>query len=349
MAAAPHLDHPAPAAAPVAPFAVVVMNLGGPDSLDDVEPYLRRLFGDPDVIQFPALLRPLQPLFARAVARRRAEMSRENYRLIGGRSPIAAESSAQVAAVTAELERRGLRARPYVAMAAWHPLSEEAVRDMHADGVTRAVALPLYPHYSRTTTGSSWRLLTRAAARAACAGDGALELELVARYPDAPGYLEAVTERVSEAIATLPPEHRNRAPVIFSAHGLPEKYIVRGDPYLDEIRLTVAEVVRRLGLEARARLAFQSRVGRMRWLGPQTEEVLHELGTAGETAVVVVPVAFTGEHIETLQEIDILFREHAARVGIVSFARARTVGCHPAFVSALADLVEAAARARGWA
>src|SRR5262249_28218753 len=157
------------------------------------------------------------------------------------------------------------------------------------------------------------------------------------------------TERVRDAIATLPAEHQDRAPVIFSAHGLPEKYIVGGDPYLDEIRVTVAEVVRRLGLSARSRLSFQSRVGRMRWLGPQTEEVLHELGAAGETAVVVVPVAFTGEHIETLQEIDILFREHAARVGIVHFARAGTVGCHPAFVRALADLVETAARGRGWA
>jgi ferrochelatase len=272
-------------------------------------------------------------------------MSRDNYRLIGGRSPIAAESTAQAAAVAAELVRRGLRARPYVAMAAWHPLSDETVRDMRAHGLSRAVAVPLFPHYSRTTTGSSWKALTRAVARSG----GGLDLTLVERYPDAPGYLQAVSDRVAEAIATLPPDHRGSAPVIFSAHGLPEAYIQRGDPYLDDIRVTVSAVVRHLGLGARARLAFQSRVGRMRWLGPQTEEVLHELGAAGVTAVVVVPIAFTGEHIETLQEIDILFRDHAEKAGIVHFGRARTVGCHPAFIGALADLTEAAARARGWA
>jgi ferrochelatase len=332
-----------------APVGVVALNLGGPDSLDAVEPYLRRLFSDPDVIQFPAPLRPLQPLFARAVARRRAALSRENYRLIGGRSPIAAESSAQAAAVAAELGRRGLRVRPFVAMAAWHPFSEEAVRDMRASGVGRAVALPLYPHYSRTTTGSSWRLLTRAAARAATgSAGGKIDLALVDHYPDAPGYIEAVAARVGEAIETLPAEHRATAPVIFSAHGLPESYIRRGDPYLDDVRVTVAAVVRQLGLGARASLAFQSRVGRMRWLGPQTEEVLKEMGAEGTRAVVVVPIAFTGEHIETLQEIDILFKEHAEKAGIVHFARARTVGCHPAFIRALADLAEAAARARGW-
>lgn len=327
------------------PLGIVLLNLGGPDSLEAVQPYLRRLFGDPDVIQFPAPLRPLQPLFARTIASRRAAMSRDNYRLIGGRSPIADESAAQAAAVAAELGRRGLPARPFVAMACWHPLSEETVREMRAQGVARAVAVPLYPHYSRTTTGSSWRLLRQAVDRAG----GGIELALVERYPDAPSYLEAVAERVSEAIATLPPEHRASAPVIFSAHGLPEAYVRRGDPYLDDIRVTVAAVTRQLGLGGRASLAFQSRVGRMRWLGPQTDDVLRAMGTEGVRAVVVVPIAFTGEHIETLQEIDILFKEHAEKAGIIYFARARTVGCHPAFVRALADLAESAARARGWA
>ena len=137
--------------------------------------------------------------------------------------------------------------------------------------------------------------------------------------------------------------------MLFSAHGLPEAYIKRGDPYLDDIRITVDTVSRRLGLGARARLCFQSRVGRQRWLAPATETVLDELAAAGEKAVVVVPIAFTGEHIETLQEIDILYKQRATSAGIVHFARARTVGCHPAFIAALADLVEATAHARGWA
>ena len=137
--------------------------------------------------------------------------------------------------------------------------------------------------------------------------------------------------------------------MLFSAHGLPEAYIKRGDPYLDDIRTTVEAVTRLLGLGARARLCFQSRVGPQKWLGPTTEAVLDELAAAGTRAVAVVPVAFTGEHIETLQEIDILYKERAHKAGIVHFARARTVGCHPAFITALADLVEATAKERGWA
>jgi len=161
--------------------------------------------------------------------------------------------------------------------------------------------------------------------------------------------VRAVVERVEEAIATLPAEHRATAPVLFSAHGLPESYIKRGDPYLDDIRITVEAVSRRLALGARTRLCFQSRVGPQRWLQPSTDAMLDDLAAAGEKAVVVVPVAFTGEHIETLQEIDILYKERAQKAGIVHFARARTVGCHPAFIAALADLVEATAHARGWA
>jgi ferrochelatase len=326
-----------------APLGLIAMNLGGPDSPDDVEPFLRRLFGDPDVIQL-GWARPLQGLLARMIAKRRAPLSREAYGQIGGRSPIKAETTAQVEAVAAVLAARGIAAVPVVAMAAWHPLADEALEALRARGVTRAVALPLYPHESRTTTGSSLNQLEHARAKR-----GGPEIAAIRRYPAAEGYLQAVVERIEEAAATLPAELRDRAPVVFSAHGLPEVYIRRGDPYLDDIRTTVAAVTDRLGLGARARLCFQSRVGPQRWLGPTTEAMLDEIAAAGETAVVVVPIAFTGEHIETLQEIDILYKDRAQAAGIVHFARARTVGCHPAFIAALADLVEATARAQGWA
>ncbi len=321
---------------------VVALNLGGPDSPEAVEPFLRNLFADPDVIQL-GWLSPLQPLFARMVARRRAPLSREAYAQIGGRSPIREESAAQAAAVAAALTERGVPARPYTAMGCWHPFSDEAVAAMEADGITRAVAVPLFPHHSRSTTGSSFKALDRAL-------DGhRIELARVERYPDAPGYIQAVADRVTEAIATLPADDRDTAPVLFSAHGLPESYIRRGDPYLDDIRITVAAVTRRLGLRARAELAFQSRVGPQKWLSPYTEEALDKIADAGHKAVVVCPVAFTGEHIETLQEIDILYGDRARTRGITHFARARTVGCHPAFIGALADLAADAARARGWA
>ena len=342
---------PAPGGAR-APIGLVVMNLGGPTSLEDVEPFLRRLFGDPDVIQL-GWLSFLQPLLARMIAKRRGPLSRAAYQQIGGRSPIREETTAQANAVAAELARRGLPVKPVVAMAAWHPFADEALGALAELGIERAVALPLYPHESRATTGSSLNQLEHArAARAGANGKGkpgALEIAAIKRYPDAEGYLRAVIARVEEAIATLPAEHRATAPVMFSAHGLPEAYIKRGDPYLDDVRITVETVSRRMQLGARSKLCFQSRVGPQKWLGPTTEAVLDELAAAKTPAVVVVPIAFTGEHIETLQEIDILYKERAQQAGIVHFARARTVGCHPAFISALADLVEATARARGWA
>jgi ferrochelatase len=324
---------------------VVMLNLGGPDSLAAVEPFLRNLFADPDVIQFPPVVRLIQPLFARMVAQRRAPQTRANYELIGGRSPIGEESAAQAQAVAAELDSRGVPAHGLVAMGCWHPFSDEAVAELARLGIRRAVAVPLFPHYSRTTTGSSFLALDRAIVKAG----GGLELARVQGYPAAPGYLDAVVDRIRAATATVPLEDRSRVPVLFSAHGLPEAYIRRGDPYLDEIRTTVAAVSARLALGERSRLCFQSRVGRQRWLDPSTEEALAAVAAEGHRSVVVVPIAFTGEHIETLQEIDILYKEHAEKAGITCFARARTVGTHPAFISALADLTLEAARARGWA
>jgi ferrochelatase len=341
------MDAPAPrvgqpGAGSRAPLGLIALNLGGPDSLDDVRPFLQRLFADPDVIQL-GWMSPLQKLVAWSIARSRAPFSREAYAQIGGRSPILAETTAQVQAVTDLLAARGVPTVPVVAMAAWHPLAHEALAALAARGVGRAIALPLYPQESRTTTWSSLNQIEEARKQ-----HPGLEVAAVERYPDADGYLRAVIERIEDAVRTLPPEHAASAPVVFSAHGLPEDYIRNGDPYLDDIRVTVEAVSRRMQLGARARLCFQSRVGPKRWLGPTTEAVLDELAAAGTPAVVVVPIAFTGEHIETLQEIDILYRERAQKAGITHFARARTVGTHPAFIGALADLAEGAARARGW-
>jgi protoporphyrin/coproporphyrin ferrochelatase len=324
------------------PLGVVLLNLGGPDSPEAVEPFLRNLFADPEVIQL-GWASFLQPLLARMIARRRAPLSRAAYAQIGGRSPIRAESEAQAAAVAQAITGRGVQARPYVAMACWHPFSDEAVAAMRADGVRGAVAVPLFPHHSRTTTGSSFLALDRAAA-----GTG-IEIARVDSYPDAPGYVQALCDCVRDAIAALPAERRTDAPVLFSAHGLPEAYIRRGDRYLDEIRTSFTAVTRALKLGARAQLCFQSRVGRQKWLGPYTEEAIDRVAEAGHTAVVICPLAFTGEHIETLQEIDILYRERASARGIQHFSRARTVGVHPAFIDALATLALEAAQEKGWA
>jgi ferrochelatase len=322
-------------------LAVVALNMGGPDSPAAVEPFLRNLFADPDIIQL-GWARPLQPLLARLIARRRAAFSRAAYAQIGGRSPIREESLAQVQAAAGVMAAAGVVAKPYLAMSYWHPFPTETAAAMQADGITRALLLPLYPHRSRTTTGSAFRTI-----------ESALEAKAIVTariegYATNPGYLDALCDRISEASAQLPESARSTAPVLFSAHGLPEAYVRRGDPYLDDVRSTVAAVTRRLGLESRSQLAFQSRVGRQRWLAPTTEEALDALAATAHQAVVVVPVSFTGEHLETLQEIDILYRERATARGITSFARARAVGCHPAFIAGLAALLISAARARGW-
>jgi ferrochelatase len=320
-------------------LAVVALNMGGPDSPAAVEPFLRNLFADPDIIQL-GWARPVQPLLARLIARRRAPLSRAAYAQIGGRSPIREESMAQVQTVVAAMAAAGVVAKPYLAMSYWHPFPAETAAAMRADGIDRALLLPLYPHRSRTTTGSAFRTI-----ESALAGIATARIE---GYATAPGYIEALCDRISEASGQLPDLERATAPVLFSAHGLPESYIRRGDPYLDQVRATVAAVAQRLALESRSQLAFQSRVGRQRWLAPTTEEALDALAAAGHRAAIVVPVSFTGEHLETLQEIDILYRERAATRGIASFARAQTVGCHPAFIAELAALLISAARARGW-
>jgi ferrochelatase len=325
-------------------LAVVGMNLGGPDSLDAVEPFLENLFRDPDVIHL-GWARPLQSLFARVVSHQRAPLSRRAYEQIGGRSPLFAETTAQVAAVVARLASTGVAAKPYVAMACWHPFSWEAVAAVGRDGLRRAIALPFYPQYSETTTGSSLKALRRAAAARGTAG---IEIAAIRSYPVAEGFVTALADSLVDAIATLPASLRAAAPVLFSAHGLPESYIRQGDPYLDEVRSTVVAVTRRLALGARAQLSFQSRVGRRRWLGPDTEDALDAVAESGATAVVVCPVAFTGEHLETLQELDIVYRQRALARGLKYFARARAVGTHPAFIDALAGLTRDAAAARGW-
>ena len=318
---------------------VVALNFGGPDPLAAVQPFLRNLFADPDVIQL-GWARPVQPLLARFIARRRAAFSRAAYAQIGGRSPIRDESSAQVQAVVRDMAAAGVLARPYLAMSYWHPFPAETAAVMRADGITQALLLPLHPQRSRTTSGSAFRTVEAALAGIATARiDG---------YATAPGYIEALCDRITDALGQLPEMERATAPVLFSAHGLPVDYIRRGDPYLDDIRATVAAVTRRLGLQDRSQLAFQSRVGRRRWLAPSTEEALDAVAAVGHRAVVVVPVSFTGEHLETLQEIDILYRERAAARGIVSFARARAVGYHPAFIAGLAALLISAAHDRGW-
>lgn len=314
--------------------AVVLMNLGGPDRLEDVEPFLFNIFSDPDVIQLP-LGALWQRWLARRIARSRVQESQENYRKIGGRSPILERTREQADLLEARL---GPGFKSYLAMRAWKPTTEEAVDALVADGAHRIVALPLYPHRTRPMAVSSMRELYRVLK----AKGVRLPVHEVCCFPEAPGLLEAWADNVRTTLASVPEERRDRAHVLFSAHGLPQRLIDRGDPYLAQIERTVAGVMARVGPSRPSRLAFQSRATGAKWLEPSTQDALAALARDGVSDVVVVPIAFVTEHVETLFELDLLIRDHAKSVGIEGYWRVPAPNGAPKLIDALAALVHQA-------
>lgn len=313
--------------------AVIAMNLGGPDSPEAVEPFLFNLFSDPHLIQLP-LGFLWQKWLARRIASRRAPESRRNYERIGGRSPILELTLAQARALQAEL---GEGFSVHVAMRYWHPFPEEAVEQVLAEGARRVVALPLYPHRSITTSGTAMHALRRALARRA----PWLPLHEVCCFPEAPGFVQAWADAIREVLDSIPEERRRRAHILFSAHSLPRSIVDDGDPYVAHVEATVREVMARLG-DLPHSLAYQSRATRAKWLEPATEDELARLGRAGAEDVVVVPIAFVTEHVETLFELDILLREPALQAGIRHYHRVRVPYLAPSFISALAEKVRGA-------
>jgi ferrochelatase len=313
---------------------VLLLNLGGPGGAGDVYPFLRNLFSDPKIIELPGG-RLFQPAFARLLAGFRAPRVRGLYALIGGGSPLLPMTKRQAAALAAELSRRGHRdTRVEVVMRYTEPGAAAACRELARAGEKRAIALPLYPQECVATTGSSLSDLEAARDRHA----PGLEIVAIKGYHDHPGYLDAFGARIRETLDALPEGPRAEAVLLFSAHAVPEKLPRRGDPYVDQIRATVAGLLARLGGTNEHRLGFQSRVGPVRWVGPGTDEVIESL--RGRGTVVVVPISFVSDHIETLYEIDLLFGEQARRAGIQRFVRVAALDDSPLFVGALADLAE---------
>jgi len=319
--------------------AVVLFQLGGPDALPAVEPFLYNLFSDPDIIDFPFARLAREPL-ARLVARNRAAKVREHYAEIGGRSPIIELTWRQAAALEQALAPR-LAARVFVAMRYWHPLTEEVVAAIQRDAFEQLVLLPLYPQCSRVTTGSSlkeWRRQWAAAAR------NHLPVTVVERFYDHPLYLDAVVENINRALASFP--GRSGVHLVFSAHGIPLSVIEAGDPYQAETEATMRLVLERGGWPCPARLCYQSKVGPGRWLGPMLQQTLEALRAAGARHVLVVPISFVTEHLETLYEIDHQAREQARGLGFEQFAMMPALDDSPLFIRALADLVFQAAANR---
>ena len=316
-------------------IAVVLMNLGGPESLDAVEPFLRNLFRDPAIIRAPA---PVRHLLACWIARRRGPEAREIYRTLGGGSPLRAETEAQAEALRTALADLGT-VEVAIAMRHWHPMSEAAARTVAAFGPDRVVLLPLYPQFSTTTTASSlaaWNAAAKATGIAAptCA---------VCCYPRAEGLIEAHAALIAPLLDAAAAAGTPR--LLFSAHGLPRSVVARGDPYQWQVEETARRIVARLGRAGLDwRVCYQSKVGPLAWLEPATADEIERAGRE-RVPLVLAPVAFVSEHSETLVELDLTYRALAERAGVPAYRRAPALGTHEAFIRALAGLVRGALEA----
>jgi len=310
--------------------ALVLLNMGGPDSPEAVKPFLYNLFSDRDLIRLPAGAF-LQKPFAKLISHFRSKHVTENYRYIGGSSPLLKWTTLQAEGIAREL---GDDVRPYVAMRYWTPTAEETLKQMAADGVERAVVLSMYPHYTGATTGSSVKDFRRAAKQL----HPTLSYTVIEQWYDWPGYLDALAERINAGLDYFHELVRDQVEILFSAHALPQKFIDRGDPYLEHVIATIKGVMSRVG-ERPWHVGFQSRSGPVRWMEPDTVEVLDRLAKDGKEAVLMVPVSFVSDHIETLYEIDVEYNEHAQKSGIRLFHRAPSLNASPLFLQGMAGLV----------
>lgn len=319
---------------------VLLLNLGGPDQLEDVRPFLFNLFSDPEIIRLPFSW--LQKPLAWFISTSRARKSQENYKTIGGGSPLRRITEEQAQALQDSLRQRGQEAQVYIGMRYWHPFTEEAVARIRRDGIEQLVILPLYPQFSISTSGSSFRLLERLWQE-----DPALnhiDYTVISSWYKRPGYLQAMAQLIAQELDQFPDP--DTVHIFFSAHGVPLSYVEEaGDPYQQEIEDCTALIMQTLDRPNPHTLAYQSRVGPVEWLKPYTEEAIPELAAAGIEEILVVPISFVSEHIETLQEIDIEYRELAEESGIHNFQRVPALNTHPVFINDLADLVVSAIHA----
>ena len=309
---------------------VVLFQLGGPDTPEAIQPFLFNLFCDPDIIDFPLARIGRKPL-AKLISTTRAKKVQHHYAAIGGASPIRRFTEQQARALEQKLTFDGMDARCFVAMRYWHPFTREAVEQLRRAGCDEVVLLPLYPQYSSTTTGSSlneWRRLC----------DNHIPVHSIETFYDHPLYLDALVEKVDEALARFP--ESERAEIVFSAHSVPLSVVERGDPYQHHIEETVKLLMRRGGWRNRHRLCYQSKVGASKWLQPSLHRTIRDLAAEQVSEVCVVPIAFVSDHVETLGEIDHEAREEAAALGIKQFEMTSGLNDSPTFIAALADLVE---------
>ncbi len=317
-------------------IAVVLFQLGGPDSVDAVEPFLYNLFRDPDIFDFPGAFLA-RNLLARRISTSRAKPVIEHYREIGGRSPINELTESQARELERSLRTDGIPASVFVAMRYWKPTTKDAVRAIQEGTFNRIVLLPLYPQFSRATTYSSVNEWKRK-----IAGERIEKIptSLICCYPNHPLYIDALVENVHATLARFQSVDPKDVDLVFSAHGVPVDFITRGDPYQLHIEETVRTTLARGGWLSPHTLCYQSKVGSSKWLEPSLHATIARLAKDGRRNLLVIPIAFVTEHIETLHEINIEAREEATRHGILRFEMVPALNTHPKFIRCLAELVK---------
>lgn len=317
-------------------IAVVLLQLGGPDNLKAVEPFLYNLFCDPDIIDIPGAFL-FRKRLARFISSRRAPKVQELYKRIGGRSPIFKQTKLQANCLLEVLRGKGYNVDVYIAMRYWYPLTSAVVKEIIASKPDKIVLLPLYPHYCKATTGSSvneWKRISK-------------ELHLpniptmvVEKYYDHPLYIDAIVKRIRCALNRVPKNDLSKVQIVFSAHGTPMKFVRDGDPYSHHIRKTYELVVERGQFGLPHMLCFQSKVGPQKWLTPSLTGTIERLGHEGATHLLVVPIAFVTDHIETLSEINIEARDEALKLGVKYYDMMPALLTEELFIECLSDLVE---------
>ncbi len=308
--------------------AVVLFNLGGPDSLEAVKPFLFNLFNDPAIITVP---NPLRWFLAKLISARRAPFARNIYREIGNKSPLLEQTQDQARALQDKLNQSGESDYAcFISMRYWHPFSDETVEKVKAFGPDRIVLLPLYPQYSVTTTGSSLIDWNKKAQKAGLS----VPTQIIRDYPVDKKFIAAHVALIRDKLNGIQNPENYR--LLFSAHGLPKKVIEAGDPYQKQVEQTCAAIIEKLGETGLEYITcYQSRVGPLEWIGPSTE---NEIDRAGEDRknLIIVPVAFVSEHSETLVELDIEYREFAEKAGVMDYVRVPALQCQPDFIDSLA-------------
>jgi len=309
---------------------IVLFQLGGPDTLEAIQPFLYNLFCDPDIIDFP-FARIGRKALAKLISTTRARKVQHHYSTIGGGSPIRRNTERQARALERELRGQGVDAHCFVAMRYWHPFTREAIAQVEAAECDEVVLLPMYPQYSSTTTGSSlneWNRLFR----------DDIPVHCVETFYRNTIYLDSVVQRVNQALARF--SQQDRPEIVFSAHSIPTSVIEKGDPYQRHIEETVSLVMERGAWSNPHRLCYQSKVGASRWLQPSLTHTLRELASKKVSEVCIVPIAFVSDHVETLGEIDHEARHLAQQLGFTQFEMSAGLNDSPTFIQALSQIVQ---------